>query len=239
VDKVQFFYINLEDNAERRLNMLKQASDLGIELIRIDAVDGRGRPTCSGALTPIEDAIFRSHLKTWKTIAESDRSAVVFEDDVTLTIDLPLIVDELSKLDVDLVRLEHRKKRLGWYLTSLMSGKYSLEETISFRGVSGAGATYLSPTAAKKLVRIAESVPGRFPLDDFLDGYHLVRIPRLLVRPSVVLHNRQFGSTNYRARQFTKIPQRVAREMQRFVDYISYLFLLIFLSIPFHIKFRK
>ncbi len=91
------YVINLARARERRAHMVKQCSDLGIEIVRIEAVDGRGlsdaevRAVCPGPgrthqMSAVEVACFLSHRAAWAAIAAGDDShGAVLEDDLLIS----------------------------------------------------------------------------------------------------------------------------------------------------------
>jgi glycosyl transferase, family 25 len=93
------YYINLERAIERRRHMEAQAQKVRLDLVRVEAVDGRqltqhdaikfcpskGR---THSLSLVEVACFLSHRKAWENIVNgSDTHAIVLEDDLYLSPD--------------------------------------------------------------------------------------------------------------------------------------------------------
>jgi GR25 family glycosyltransferase involved in LPS biosynthesis len=113
-------FINLDRSADRRALMESQLNWLGMDWVkRFAAIDGRTLtlpPACR--ITAGELACFRSHLEVIES-APPDSFTFVFEDDVDLARDLPLILhdDQLAMLaNHDIVFLECQP---NWHSTTL------------------------------------------------------------------------------------------------------------------------
>lgn len=96
---MKVYFINLERAVERRKHMEEQALRLGIDSVRIEAVDGQRLSPSECArvcpsigrthqLAPVEVACFLSHRKVWLQIADGSEShGLVLEDDLLLSSD--------------------------------------------------------------------------------------------------------------------------------------------------------
>lgn len=120
------FYINLARSPGRRAFMEEQSVRLGLDLARIEAVDGRAIPEAEYArlcpvpaegkrIVPTELACFLSHVAAWRGLVESGAPyGAVFEDDVCLADDTGdfLAAEDWIPADADLVRLSSSAVRL-------------------------------------------------------------------------------------------------------------------------------
>ena len=91
---MKVYYINLDRSPERRAWFKQQTEDLGLELVRVPAVDGRQlsvaeldswRAFTEGneILSAAEIGCFLSHRKAWEMVLSGDEKwAFVAEDDI-------------------------------------------------------------------------------------------------------------------------------------------------------------
>ncbi len=114
------YYINLDRALERRKHMEEQAARLGIDLVRIAAVDGKllseqeAEKFCptkgrTHKLSFVEIACFLSHRKAWQLIVDGqDTHGVVLEDDLLLTPEFPRFVNSSDWIldSFDVVKVE-------------------------------------------------------------------------------------------------------------------------------------
>ena len=104
------FYINLDRSPDRREHMEAQARKLGIDwLQRFPAIDGQQlKPSPRCALSAGGLACFMSHLQVIES-SPADSFTFVFEDDVELSADLPMVLHEAqlqALADYDLILLD-------------------------------------------------------------------------------------------------------------------------------------
>jgi len=159
--------INLARSPDRLSFMARQFEALGLAWTRVDAVDATAddfvRPSNSGWLTDTEVAVWRSHQKCWRLIAEHHpNGGVVLEDDVHLSKRLPSVLKLLSDSSLDLVKLETGCRRvfLGERLGPVGSSALEMRELLSWHG--GAAGYYVTPRASKLLLEIPVD---RLPVD--------------------------------------------------------------------------
>lgn len=114
------FVINLDASPERWAAISAGASDKGVHIERIPAVDGksltpaeikarRAKSFLNHQLSASELGCFLSHRKVWENIAAGpDKYGAVFEDDVSLSAGLSafLLNGDWIPPDADIVRLE-------------------------------------------------------------------------------------------------------------------------------------
>jgi glycosyl transferase family 25 len=114
------YYINLDRTPVRAIHMEAALSKLGLQALRVPAVDGRDldEATCR-ALNPIhpknelhspgEIGCWLSHREIWERIANGGQAfGVVFEDDIVLSNDAAQFLSDLSWVPsgVDFVKLD-------------------------------------------------------------------------------------------------------------------------------------
>ncbi len=170
------FIINL-DRAQDRWNATAQKfRDLGFDVVRVPAVDGktlerpfpdfspflyfcrRGRPISAAKV-----ACFQSHLKALRTFLETgDEFALICEDDVTPLPELPELVEKaLEYRDVwNFLRLNGIKATKGVDF-AVLSEKYRLG--VDLKTASGNGAKIVDREAARLL--LTKTLPIRLPHD--------------------------------------------------------------------------
>ncbi len=114
------YYINLERAKERRQHMESQAARLGLDLVRIDAVDGLAMPSADAEkvcpvpgrthkLSMVEIACFLSHREAWSLIATGDDThAIILEDDLFLSPDFPYFANSANWIaeGYDVIKIE-------------------------------------------------------------------------------------------------------------------------------------
>ncbi|MET3794136.1 glycosyltransferase family 25 protein [Aquamicrobium terrae] len=91
---MKVYYINLDRSPERRAWFTQQAEALGLDLVRVPAVDGRELPAAeldhwrqlsegNKVLSPGEIGCYLSHRKAWEAVLAGDEKwAFIAEDDI-------------------------------------------------------------------------------------------------------------------------------------------------------------
>ncbi|HWU54702.1 MAG TPA: glycosyltransferase family 25 protein [Rhizomicrobium sp.] len=118
---MQTYLINLARRPDRLAAMMRQASSLGLNLERVDALDGkaaapetidrwfeRGGPL--GEIPRGDKACLLSHRRAWEMfLASGDSHAAFFEDDVRLSPAAAALLagDDWIPADAQVVKLEH------------------------------------------------------------------------------------------------------------------------------------
>jgi len=155
------YVINLKQSTKRRKFQEIQLKELGIQFTLINAVsvDDISHKTYKQhhhdwvrPMRKTEVACYFSHRKAWKMVMESDRPALILEDDALLSKNTKDLIEILSKrTDTDLITLEirARKKFLSRKFTKLNTG-FNLVRLYQDR--TGAAAYVLFPSGAKKLI---------------------------------------------------------------------------------------
>lgn len=99
-----------------------------------------------------EVACYMSHRKIWLRILEEESPALVLEDDAYVCDDLPMLLDQLSKIEADYVNLETRgRKKILAARVERTIGCYNLRRL--YYGGTGAAAYVLWPSGAAKLLQ--------------------------------------------------------------------------------------
>ena len=148
------FYINLASRPDRRDHVERQLDALGLAGTRIEAVTAADCAGIPGSpLNPGELACSRSHQKIWQLMIEQDiAAALILEDDVLLSEQLPAVLDDPNLLaGVDAIQMETRQ-------TSAMVGRLVPSTAVGIgRGrlmssSMGAAAYVMTKAFAKRLV---------------------------------------------------------------------------------------
>lgn len=177
---MKFYLINLDRSADRLAHMSAEFSRLGLDYVRIPAVDGRELPletleTCVATdrrwtppLTPAEIGCFLSHKRCLEAIANGDeRFAAVLEDDIVFAPDAADLLrgDGWIPGDADLVKIEtHRKKVLIEKQVACADTPYSVARLRSAHILS---AGYIvSREAARRIVARMDRITA--PIDHYL-----------------------------------------------------------------------
>lgn len=128
---IGYFFINLDRDEERRSHMMTAAAQMGLDFVRISAVDLTllaATPSASfrpfrysnerWTLRPFETAVFESHRKAWSVFLESEHEvAVIMEDDMLFARSFAETVNILQTCPetFDIVKLNHsaQPRRMG------------------------------------------------------------------------------------------------------------------------------
>ncbi len=179
---IKSYLINMDRCEGRLIRFEDIASNLGLNVARISAVDGRTLSPSEleayanpaprfGQLGPGEIGCFLSHRKAWEAIRQSgDEWAAVFEDDVYLSPDATRLLSDVSWIPpgADIVKLE---------TTLIPVALGALEGDVGFTEVprtllgllsphGGAGGYLISRNAAHDLLNDPDAV--RDPVDEYL-----------------------------------------------------------------------
>jgi glycosyl transferase family 25 len=171
--------INLENEKHRLARISRLSEEAGFGFERIDAVDGRDpkhtdliqkhrkRRLFRPAVPDTDIACALSHRKAWQSLLDSDEKwLAVFEDDVHFGHGIASLFDESwIPAAVELVKLE----------TFLSRGRIAVEPLATFQdrklyrlGGSnlGTGGYLISRSAAKRMLRLTESI--KIPVDSIM-----------------------------------------------------------------------
>ncbi|WP_062117531.1 glycosyltransferase family 25 protein [Aureimonas sp. AU40] len=179
--KIDFFVINLDRSRERLEAVRAEAAALGIDLIRVPAVDGKTVPEAdqdaldrAGFLRrhgkrpmPGEYGCYVSHVAALRRIAAGEaESGVVFEDDVRPLPELLPVLQSLSEADDwDVVRFAHHRRVRRKAIRNLAQGRQLFA---TYFGPTGSAAAYIVRREAAG--RLADAlVPMQLPFDVALE----------------------------------------------------------------------
>lgn len=174
-------FINLSRAADRRAFMERQGEMLGIDLLRFEAHDAasideltfrRLSANWERPMTRNELAAFLSHRALWKVAADSTDGIVILEDDAVLSRRFPEAVAELPQ-DFDLVNLETVGRRKFFKRRGMRHLK-TVDVVPLARDKSGAGAYFLTPAGARRLLERSETQTA--PVDAFMFAVVPMRI---------------------------------------------------------------
>ena len=163
--------INLDLATDRLAHMQCQLGRAGIAWVRFPAFLGcdvppRWRDMLDASwLLPGEIGCYASHLAVLEVIADLGVPALVLEDDVTIDVTLPDLLDELGRVlpaEWDIVRLSNKTVRATHTVATLDSGKHLVHFSHIPRGT---GASLISPSGARKFLRLRQR---RFAIDQDL-----------------------------------------------------------------------
>ena len=175
------FFINLDRALERRNFMERQAPRLGVTLVLVLATEATDVDDADFAvmsrqwerpITRIELAVLLSHAQLWRRAAESSAGVVILEDDAVLS---PRFGDFLRSPpgEWDLVNLEWFGRR-KYFRRSPAGGETLPRISGVARDKAGAGAYYLSPAGARKLLDALGTDAA--PADAFMYRHGRLRI---------------------------------------------------------------
>lgn len=198
--------------------MREQAAALGIELIRVAALDGKTVPPEQRVHLdlpaflrwhgkqplPGEYGCYLSHLEALDQITRSGCDAgVVFEDDVVLRPELVPVLDALGKRDDwDVVRFAHHRKVRYREVRTLPQGRRLIRPLF---GPSGSAAAYIVRGAVAGRLR-QELTPMRLPFDVALERGWSTGLRTLDIRPDLV------GFSGHSKTSLTRDGQRYASQ---------------------------
>lgn len=218
------FYINLAVSADRREWFDAQASRLGLDIERFEAVSNTSIADSVAVQFNVSKetiACFFSHRAIWNEIANGpDRFAAIFEDDAHLSDDLPAFLNDVSWIpaDADIVHLEKLGKRFVGIDAGQKAFGRKLYQAIS--GFAGAAAYVISRECAAKLHATFTEIDQDFDLHLFNDGMPSLKIYK--IGPALCMQDRftaapRFASTIVRPRMSNRVdaPEAVLREAAR------------------------
>jgi len=177
-DLMKVYCINLDRRPDRLEHMTEQFERLGIDFIRVPAVDGQDtevRAAASDCKTGFTGkklgagayACFQSHRRAWSLLLESgDSHAVMLEDDVLVSDGLSeCLTDGFFSETADVVKIETFMTRVHLKAeNSCNRGPRQLKRLIT--GHMGAGGYILSSGIARALLKQTETIA--VPVDHFL-----------------------------------------------------------------------
>ncbi|MCG8271051.1 glycosyltransferase family 25 protein [Aquamicrobium sp. NLF2-7] len=167
---MKVYYINLDRSPERRAWFTKQAEALGLDLVRVPAVDGRELPAAeldrwrqlsegNKILSPGEIGCFLSHRKAWEMVlAGQEKWAFIAEDDIHFSERTKIFFQDIIWLprNTDLVKAETDLRRHQFSRKYLpLTGPYNLRKLHSNH--LNAGGYFISKNSCKILLSYTEN----------------------------------------------------------------------------------
>lgn len=224
--EVPVFVINLARSVARRRTVLQRLAAIALTAEIFAAVDGelldRARGPDLARATHLSDGevgAYLSHKAVWCLIAERGLAgALILEDDVQLSADLPAVLAALQSgaaHGVDFVRLANSKPALGIALQPLPAGRVLMLPT---KNPSGALAYWVTARGARRLIS-AFGQP-RVPVDTALDRAWAHGLHALMTVPALVQHDDNAESTieatgRMRLTTALPLPARVHRSLSK------------------------
>lgn len=194
------FVISLPEATERRAQIASHLKELGLAHEIVDAVDGRGfdvpahtayngrrrRLLFGRDLTGGELGCALSHRSIYERMADENIPlALVLEDDVVLSEDIPAVLKVLSGMTdrFELVRFLGSKKvaRLQQRVVADLGGGYSLNRLRTTPG--GAHAYVVTLSGAQKLLRAMQRID--VPIDTLMGMVWRTGLNALIVQPGL------------------------------------------------------
>ncbi|WP_343561010.1 glycosyltransferase family 25 protein [Kiloniella sp. b19] len=191
--------INLPSSTERRERISAQLDRLGLEYEITEAVNGhkltdedwalyrrdKRQKMFGKDLTIGEIGCYLSHYRLWERIVREDlaKGAIILEDDVVISDDLPQVLDSLSKTDLkwEVLRLCGIRKRKYKTLEQL-DNHYRL---VRLNHVAcGAAGYWINKKGASRLLPICREII--WPVDIILDRYWKTGLRILAIQPYVI-----------------------------------------------------
>lgn len=206
-DRPRIFVINLARSPDRRRFIGDRLGRLGLDHEFVTAADGaalteddlvnydrEARLKAFGCdLLPNELGCYLSHYRIYqKIIAESIPRALILEDDVEVSDDLPAILEALADAPADweLIRLSGLRARKGRKIADLAPG-YRVVRLLDV--ACGAQAYLLNRQGAEKLAAYGKKITRQ--VDVMLDRYWDNGLRIMAVQPYPVQPSRNFEST--------------------------------------------
>ncbi len=172
------YLINLDRSTDRRNFFMRQASEFGIQVHRISAVDGKQLSDTQLAsmtrpeyhfhpLNAGEIGLWQSHKDAWKRLVASGQPhAAVFEDDAVLS---PVIAETFARIDesnaeYDVIKLETTLRKIVCNREFQSLGRDTLSELKTWHG--GTAGYVISAACAQRLLEQHERVAD--PIDQVL-----------------------------------------------------------------------
>lgn len=239
--QVPVYAINLERSRDRWLQLESNARDIGVELRRVNAVEGKAlredeldrldeasfRRRHGKMVMPAEIGCYFSHLNALEIIAEAPEPfAVIVEDDVVFTPDFLPFTTSLTQLNGwDVVKLvNHRVPAFRRFYK--VNDKHVIGRCL--HGPIGSSAAYVvTRDGAKKLLAALE--PMSLPYDVALErgwagDYEIFTTEKPVVSLSAVAPSTIADGRSAYARTRLPLWKRVTTLFFRIKDYLSRIF---------------
>lgn len=202
--RIPVFVINLDRSPERLAKIRKRAEEIGIDLIRVRAVDGTRLTPEQASLVdhaafardhgkrimPGEIGCYLSHLDALRLVAESpEPHAVIIEDDIQFGLDFRIFLEELVAIEGwDAVKLINNRTR-GFITHAKVNDRYAIGRCA--HGPCGCSGAYaVTREGARRM--LAALSPMGLPYDVALErgwagGYELfsTETPLVMFEPGI------------------------------------------------------
>lgn len=220
------FVISLSDAYDRRENLLRQCTALGLTVDIIDAVDGRqglpqqfehkiSRPGALArmgrVLTDAEFACALSHQAIYERVIEEDLpGAIVLEDDAILTDEFADFVRAKGYLLAPFIQLDHRNARYWPWAKKIPFQKVKLLEVA--QNASLTTAYTLNKEVAQYIVSKSQPLVSHadWPCD-MMPICPVVALPRLVTQPPVSTSQSTLERARLQSASQAKQPHRWRR----------------------------
>lgn len=226
--KFKALVINLDSCVERLTSIQTQCDQLGIELERVDAVQGNkltqhekskvydvktNKKKYYKLLNDGEIGCYMSFIRCWQKIIDDDLDfALILEDDAVLRPELPDFISAVSNLafDWDYIKLSHGSKQKSIDKTMSLGNGLTIGSCAKLP--STCTGQFVSKQGAKKLLKSA--LPIARPVDSDIQYWFEKNLKCFVVRPFPVT-NAEFGSEINKTGDRRKVK---ARQCQRLWD---------------------
>jgi GR25 family glycosyltransferase involved in LPS biosynthesis len=194
--KIGIFLINLDDRKDRLDSSTKQLNEVGLQFIRVSAVPSKDVEESIFLTDPVL-ACWKSHLKTYSILVESDLEyALILEDD--------FLIKNQKKFSRFLESLEterHDLLQIGFLLPGLFNRlRWIFEELEKLIFYSlGFVSRIIGLGSLSRRLRIAEarSTSVRYTKSSFLPGTHAYLINKRMALALVSLDSPQFSADEF------------------------------------------
>jgi len=202
---VQIFVINLPDAVKRRKFQKDQLTKLGLEYTVLEATSVKDISEATykkhyfdwqRPLRNTEVACYFSHRSAWDKVIKSRKPALILEDDVILSIFLPELIDNLSKIkSIDLINLENRSRK-KFVSKSYIGIACNSKLLRLYQDRTGAAGYILWPSGANKLIQL-EKNSGIGLADAHITACHALKAYQVEPSPIIQLDQcEEYGISN-------------------------------------------
>lgn len=212
----RIYLINLERSRERLKFMSEQFETLNLSVERLPAVDAHQidlRPFAHLQLTPGEVGCFLSHRAAWEGLVNSgEQYALVLEDDVHLSPELPELIADLSWFPEDATAVKMETSQAPVILDPTEYPAPSGRKLRRLRTAHmGTGAYIICREGAENLLRESENF--REPVDNFMFSENaLKRFTIYQMVPAAAIQQFHMEREDLRFVPSEIIPQRLKRK---------------------------
>ena len=196
----KIFVINLPSSTQRRKSITAQLDKLGLEYEITKAINGHKLTDAGRALYRADKSqkmlgrdlnigeigCYLSHYHLWERILGEDREkgAIILEDDVVISDDLPQVLEKISKTELkwEVIRLCGLSKRKYKTLEQL-DNNYKLVR-LNRGGLPVTAGYWINKKGASRLLPICREIV--WPIDIIMDRYWETGLHILAIQPYVI-----------------------------------------------------